>query len=216
MQTLLLHHGYVALAVLALLQAACVPIPSEVTLGFAGVLAGEGRLNLVAVIALGTISELVGSYVAYTIGRLGGRPLVARFGRYVLVSTADLDRAERWLAGRGEISIAVGRALPVVRALVSVVAGTAEMPRLKFLMLSFAGTLAYVSTLSTVGYAVGPAWRAVAHDLSVGGYAVAGLAAVAVVAYLAHRVRSVRGDEPAIERERERELAADTGGPEPR
>lgn len=194
MQSLLVHHGYVALAVLALLQAACFPIPSEVTLGFAGVLAGEGHLNLAAVVVIGTSSELVGSYVAYTVGRVGGRPLVARFGRYVLVGTADLDRAERWLAGRGEASIAIGRALPVVRALVSVVAGIAEMPRPKFLLLSFLGTLAYVSALSSIGYAVGPAWRTVAHDLSVGGYVVAGVVAVAAVAYLARRVRSVRRD----------------------
>ncbi|HUY29604.1 MAG TPA: DedA family protein [Acidimicrobiales bacterium] len=194
MQSLLVHHGYVALAVLALLQAACLPIPSEVTLGFAGVLAGEGHLNLAAVVVFGTSSELVGSYVAYTVGRVGGRPLVARFGRYVLVGTADLDRAERWLAGRGEASIAIGRALPVVRALVSVVAGITEMPRPKFLLLSFLGTLAYVSALSSIGYAVGPAWRTVAHDLSVGGYVVAGVVAVAAVAYLARRVRSVRRD----------------------
>lgn len=194
MQSLLVHHGYVALALLATLEAACVPIPSEVTLGFAGVLAGEGRLNLAAIVVIGTSFELLGSYVAYTLGRVGGRPIVARYGRYVLVGVADLERAERWLEGRGEASIAVGRAMPLVRALVSVVAGTAQMARARFLALSFVGTLAYVAALASIGYAVGPAWRTVAHDLSVGGYAVAAIVAVVVVALLGSRVRSVRRD----------------------
>ena len=100
MESFLSEAGLAAVFLFGFLEACCVPIPSEITFGFAGVLAGEGHFSIVAVIIVGTVAELIGSFVAYTVGRVGGRPLVHRFGRYLLVTHADIDRAERFFAGR--------------------------------------------------------------------------------------------------------------------
>jgi membrane protein DedA with SNARE-associated domain len=129
MESFLIHWGYVAVFLFGFLEACCVPIPSAITFGFAGALAGEGDLNIVGVIVVGTVAELIGSFVSYGVGQAGGRPLVHRFGRYLLITRADIDRAERFVAGRGAWSIPLGRALPVIRAFVSIVAGFLECPR---------------------------------------------------------------------------------------
>ena len=192
MESFLIRWGYAAVFLFGFLEACCVPIPSEITFGFAGVLAGEGHLSIVGVIVVGTIAELIGSYVAYGIGRAGGRPLVHRFGRYLLITRADLDRAERFLAGRGAWSIPLGRALPVIRAFVSIVAGFLEVPPLLFGVLSLIGTAVWVTAISLIGYGVGSAWQSVMHGIAVAGYAIAVVAIIAIVAFIAYRVREVR------------------------
>lgn len=207
MESFLIHWGYAAIFLFGFLEACCVPIPSEITFGFAGVLAGEGHLNIVGVIVVGTIAELIGSYVAYGIGRAGGRPLVHRYGRYLLITQADLDRAERFVAGRGIWAIPLGRALPIVRTFVSIVAGFIEVPAVLFGVLSLIGTAVWVTVISLVGYGVGSAWQSVAHGLAVAGYLIAAVAVVAIVVFIAHRVREVRREglqaaQPAAERGR--------------
>lgn len=192
MEHFLTHEGYLALGLLALIQACCIPIPSEITLGFAGVLAGQGRLSLAVVIVIGTAAELAGSLVAYSVGRRGGRPLVDRVGRYLLIGPHDLDRAERWLAGRGEWAVAVGRALPVVRAFASVAAGIGQMRLRQFAIFSFLGTLVYVVAMSLIGYGVGSNWHRVAHDFSLAGYAILAVIVIGIAALALHRVRSLR------------------------
>jgi membrane protein DedA with SNARE-associated domain len=191
-QHFLSDSGYAALVVLAFAEGCCVPFPSEITFGFAGFLAASGRLNLAAVIFIGTFAEFAGSLVGYTIGRVGGRPLVKRFGRYVLLTNADLDRAERWLSGRGEYSVAIGRALPLVRTFISLVAGTAEMPWLKFAVFSLAGTLVWSSALASIGYAVSGTWHKVAHGFSIAGYVLAVLVVLTLAWLVAHRLRQLR------------------------
>lgn len=192
MQHFLSDSGYAALVVLAFAEGCCVPFPSEITFGFAGVLAASGRLNLAAVIFLGALAEFAGSYVGYAIGRIGGHPLVKRFGRYVLLTNADLDRAERWLSGRGEYSVAIGRCLPIVRTFISLVAGTAEMPWLKFGVFSLVGTLVWTTALASIGYAVSGTWHKVAHGFSIAGYVVIVLVVLAVAALIVHRLRVLR------------------------
>jgi len=197
MDSFLIHAGYAAVILLGFLEACCVPIPSEITFGFAGVLAGQGHLNLALVIIAGTLAELAGSYVSYAVGRAVERPAVERLGRYLLITKADLDRTERFLAGRGAWAIPVGRALPFVRSFTSVVAGFAKVPALRFGMLSLIGTLLYGSVLASIGYGVGSAWHTVAHDLSVAGYVVAALAVAAVAAFVLFRVRAFRREAAA-------------------
>src|SRR5215471_8150814 len=192
MESFLAQWGYAAVFLFGFLEACCVPIPSEITFGFAGVLAGEGHLNIVAVIVVGTIAELIGSFVAYGIGRVGERPLVRRYGRYLLITEADIDRAERFIAGRGIWAIPLGRALPVVRTFVSIVAGFLKVPPLLFGVLSLIGTAVWVTVISLVGYGVGSAWQSVAHGLAVAGYVIFAAAVVAIAAFIAYRVREVR------------------------
>lgn len=192
MESFLTQAGYGALILLCLVEACCIPIPSEITFGFAGVLAFQGHLNLAVIIVLGSLAELAGSYVAYAVGRAGGRPLVERLGRYVLITRTDIDRAERFFAGRGALAVPLGRALPVVRAFISIVAGFSEMPAVRFGLLSLLGTVVYASALAAIGYELGSAWHSVAHGFAVAGYVIAGLVLITVVGFIAYRLREVR------------------------
>jgi membrane protein DedA with SNARE-associated domain len=192
MESFLIHWGYAAVFLFGFLEACCVPIPSAITFGFAGALAGEGHLNIVGVIVVGTVAELIGSFVAYGVGRVCERPLVHRFGSYLLITRADIDRAERFVAGRGIWAIPLGRALPVIRAFVSIVAGFLEVPPLLFGVLSLIGTAVWVTTISLAGYGVGSAWRSLAHGIAVAGFGIAVVVVLAVAAFIVYRLRAVR------------------------
>ena len=206
MESFLTSAGYGAIILFGFLEACCVPISSEITFGFAGVLAYQGHLSLALVIIIGTLAELAGSCTSFAVGRWGGRPLVDKVGRYVLITRSDVDRAERFLEGRGAWAVPVGRMIPVVRAFTSIVAGLVEMPLARFAVLSLIGTLIYVSALSAVGYAVGSAWHSVAHDVSIIGYIVVVLVVAAIAGFIILRLRAFR---------REAAGAAVTGPPAP-
>jgi membrane protein DedA with SNARE-associated domain len=192
MESFLTSAGYAALILLAFLEAACIPISSEITFGFAGVLAYQGHLNLALVIIIGTLAELAGSYASYAVGRIGGKPLVAKLGRYVLVTQGDVDRAERFLAGRGAWAVPVGRMLPFIRAFTSIVAGLVRIPAARFGVLSLIGTVIYVTALSAIGYGLGSAWQRVSHGLTVAGYALFAVVVIAIIAFIVSRWRPVR------------------------
>ena len=194
MESFLIHWGYGAVFLLGFFEACCVPIPSAITFAFAGVLAGEGYLNIVGVILVGTVAELTGSLVAYGVGRAGGRALVDRWGRYLLITRADIDRAERFVAGRGIWAIPLGRVLPVVRTFVSIVAGFLEVPPSLFGILSLLGTAVWVTTMSLIGYGVGSVWQGIAHGIAVAGYGIAVVVVLALAAFIVSRLRQVRLD----------------------
>src|SRR5690242_3857908 len=194
MESFLTSAGYAGLILFAFLEAACIPISSEITFGFAGVLAYQGHLNLALVIIVGTLAELAGSYASYAVGRVGGRPLVHKLGRYVLVTESDVARAERFLEGRGAWAIVVGRMLPFVRAFISIVAGLVRVPAGRFGILSLIGTVIYATTLSSIGYALGSAWQSVNHGLTVAGYILFALIVIAIVGFVLYRLRAFRRD----------------------
>jgi len=197
MESFLAHAGYGALALFGFLEACCIPISSEVTFGFAGVLAYQGHLSLPLVIIIGTLAELAGSCVSYTVGRMAERSAIERLGRFVLVTRADIDRAGQFLLGRGGWAIPAGRALPFVRSFTSVAAGSAGVPALRFGALSLIGTAIYAAGTSTLGYVAGSAWHRVSRELSVAGYVLAALVAAAIVAIVVHRLRQIRRDAEA-------------------
>jgi membrane protein DedA with SNARE-associated domain len=192
MQGFLIHAGYPAIVLLAFLEACCIPISSEVIFGFAGVLAYQGHLNLALVIIIGTLAEMVGSYVSYAVGRIAERPTIERLGRYVLITRSDISRTERFMNGHGSWVIPVGRVIPVVRSFTSLVAGFAGVSPLRFGLLNLVGTVAYVAAMSSIGYAVGPAWNRVSHDLSLGGYVIVGLIVLAIAIFVFLRLRELR------------------------
>jgi membrane protein DedA with SNARE-associated domain len=192
MESFITSAGYAALILFGFLQAACIPISSEITFGFAGVLAYEGKLNLALVIIIGSLAELAGSYASYAVGRVGGKPLVAKLGRYVLVTQADVDRAERFLAGRGAWAVVVGRMLPFVRAFTSIVAGLVRIPALRFGVLSLIGTVIYATVLSVAGYQLGHAWNSVSHGLAVVGYILFAIVVIVIVGFVLYRLRQFR------------------------
>ena len=197
MNSFLINNGYAALILFGFLEACCIPIPSEITFGFAGVLAYQGHLSLALVIVVGSVAELAGSYVSYGVGRVAERPVVERLGRYVLITKADIDRAERFLAGRGAWAIPLGRMLPLVRSFTSVVAGFTGVPALRFGILSAIGTVIYASAVAGIGYAVGSAWHTVELYMAFASYLIAAGVVAAIVLFVIHRVRQLRREAQA-------------------
>lgn len=184
--------GYAAIFLLSMLQSCCVPTSSELTLGFAGVLASEGKLSLPAVILVGVAGEVVGAYIAWAIGRSGGRALVDRYGKYVLLTHHDLDRAERWYGRHERWGVFGSRLIPVIRNFVAVPAGVAEVPPLRFGILTALGSLIWLSAMAGIGYGVGSSWRSITHGFSVAGYVLAAAALVAIAVAIYHRYRHYR------------------------
>ncbi|HZD80156.1 MAG TPA: DedA family protein, partial [Actinomycetota bacterium] len=141
------RYGYLAIFLLMVLESACIPIPSEVTMLFGGALASAafvasgGQLNLVAVGLFGALGNLVGSWLAYGIGYAGGRPLVDRWGRYLLLRPHEIDRAHRWFERYGQGAVLLGRLLPVVRTFISLPAGVARMNVWRFSFYTLLGCL---------------------------------------------------------------------------
>ena len=195
-------HGYLALIVLAFLEACCIPISSEITFALGGLLASQHKLALVLVIIIGTAAEMGGSLTSYAAGRAGGRPLLERYGKWVLVTRADLDRAERLFAGRGSWIVAIARALPIVRCFAGFGAGVVEVPAAPFAFFSLIGTAAWATALSLFGYELGPAYRTYTHTFTLAGIV---LLALAVAGLVGHRVHALR-------QERQRETGAATAG----
>jgi membrane protein DedA with SNARE-associated domain len=203
MQSFLVSHAIYAIIIFGVLEAMCIPISSELTFLLGGAVASGGipgthqHPSLVLVIVVGTLAELVGSYISYYVGRIGGKPLVRRWGRYVLVTEGDVARAERFLAGRGAWALPVARMLPFVRAFASIVAGFVDIPPVRFGILSLIGTVIYVVALSSIGYSLGGEWSKVNHSLSVASYIVVAVVVLAIVGFVLLRLREFRREAAA-------------------
>ena len=167
--------GYAGVAGLMALESACLPLPSEIIMPFAGYLASTGRFNLLLAATAGAVGCNVGSTLAYAVGAYGGRVAVERWDRYVLLDASDLDRADRFFARFGGAAVFVGRLLPVVRTFIALPAGIARMNQLKFQLYTFAGSWPWCFVLAYVGDRLGEKWntdpalRAVMHrfDLAI-------------------------------------------------
>jgi len=186
--------GYPAIALLMAIESACIPLPSEIIMPFAGYLVSTGRFGLVAVATAGAIGCNLGSIIAYEVGKRGGRPVVQRYGRWVLLDMHDLDRAERFFVRWGSITVLVCRLLPVVRSFIAFPAGVARMPLGRFHLYTFIGSWPWCFGLAWVGMKLGAAWRsdprlgAVLHRADV----VVGLALVAGAAWFVRRQMAKR------------------------
>lgn len=206
MEQFLEHWGYLAIFALTVLESACIPIPSEVTLGLGGALSSTAfrsgsptHLDLGMVIVVGIAGSVVGSLIAYVVGRTGGRRFVDRYGKYVLLTHADLDRVESWFARRGEWMVLFGRVIPVIRTFISIPAGMAEMRPARFTAFTAVGCAAWVSTLSVIGYQVGGRWQSVTKGFSDAGYVIAAIAVVVIVTFVWYRLRAVRQEKGVTE-----------------
>lgn len=151
--------GYAGIVVLMAIESACIPLPSEIIMPFAGYLVSIGQLSLLGVATAGAIGCNVGSTIAYYVAAKGGRPAFERWGSYVLVSPADMDRAERFFARYGAVTVFVGRLLPVVRTFIAFPAGLGRMPMMKFQVYTFLGSWPWSFALAYVGYVLGDRWH---------------------------------------------------------
>jgi membrane protein DedA with SNARE-associated domain len=188
-----------------LLESACVPIPSEVTMLFGGALtttafAGPGNeLDLAAVVLVGTLGNLVGSWLAYWAGDHGGRPLIDRFGRYLLIRPHEVDRAHAWFEERGEVTVFVSRLLPVVRTFISLPAGVAEMPFWRFTLYTVLGCLPWCLALTLLGAILGDRWTVAEGFMQKFAWVVAGIIVVVGAVVIARRWKSVRAEYAALD-----------------
>jgi membrane protein DedA with SNARE-associated domain len=150
--------GYAGIALLMGIESACIPLPSEIIMPFAGYLVHTGQLNLFWVATAGAIGCNLGSIPAYWLGAWGGRPAVERFGKYILLSRHDLDRTEHFFQKFGGITVLLGRLLPVVRTFIALPAGIARMNQARFHLYTFIGSWPWCYILAYVGMKLGAGW----------------------------------------------------------
>jgi membrane protein DedA with SNARE-associated domain len=151
--------GYGGIVILMAIESACIPLPSEIIMPFSGYLVFTGRFDLALVATAGAIGCNLGSSVAYAVGYYGGRPLVEKWGAYVLVSRRDLALVDRFFGRFGSITVFVSRLLPVVRTFIALPAGIARMPQLKFQVYTFLGSWPWCFALAYIGSKLGERWN---------------------------------------------------------
>ncbi len=159
--------GYLGIVLLMAIESACIPLPSEVIMPFAGALAvpavalqyHRAPFSLWWVAAAGALGCNLGSLVAYLVGYYGGRPLAERYGRYLLVSKAELQHAEHFFSRWGSVTVLVARMLPVVRTFIALPAGVARMPQLRFHVYTFIGSFPWCLGLAWAGMKLGERWE---------------------------------------------------------
>src|SRR5512133_64096 len=150
--------GYGGVVLLMAIESACIPLPSEIIMPFAGYLVFKGQFTLQGAAIAGAVGCVVGSIPAYYLGLYGGRPVIERWGRYVLLSRKELDLADRLFARHGQWVVLVGRLLPVVRTFIAFPAGVARMNMTKFVVYTFVGSYPWCYGLAWVGMKLGEQW----------------------------------------------------------
>lgn len=155
--------GYFGIFMLMLLESTTVPIPSELVMPFAGYLAHEGKFNFWIVVLVGGWGGIAGSLLSYYMGKIGGRPFIMKFGKFLLIEESDLEWTENWFRKHGEKTIFISRFIPVVRHLISVPAGIAKMDVKRFVFYTFLGATAWSFILTYAGYYLGSRWDEVHH-----------------------------------------------------
>jgi len=189
--------GYLGVALWVAIESVIIPIPSELVLPFAGFLVGEGTAlepitgqpwNYWLTVLAGTLGATAGALIAYAIGFWGGRPILERWGRYLGISAADLDKADDFFARHGEAASFFGRMIPVIRSLVSFAAGIAHMNLWKFTAFSFLGSLPWTALLVFAGVQLGTNWESVGAWLKRFEYAIVAVLVVIVIAWIWLRI----------------------------
>ena len=147
--------GYPGIVLLMAMESSIIPVPSELVMPPAGYLASQGQMSLTITILCGTFGSLVGAYINYFVSHYLGRPLIIRYGKYVLIPPDKFERVERFFLKHGEISTFIGRLLPVVRHLISIPAGVSGMKHLKFSLYTLAGAGSWCTILTLIGFVIG-------------------------------------------------------------
>jgi membrane protein DedA with SNARE-associated domain len=198
MQQFIASYGYLAIFVLMLAESACIPVPSELIMTFGGALAAGAvpgtHLNLIGVILAGTAGNVAGSYIAWAVGRYGGQPALRKWGKRLRLREHDLDRAVAWFDRHGGKAVLIGRMLPVVRTFISLPAGIAGMPPVRFGVYTTIGCLPWTTALAVAGYVVGANWESIVNAFHGPSYIIAGIVLVAIVLAVWRYVRRRRAE----------------------
>ena len=219
MQHLITQYTYLAVFLLMLAESACIPVPSEVIMLFGGALASGAvagaHPSLAGIIAAGVLGNVAGSYIAWAVGLYAGQAAARRWGRRVGIREREVDRAVAWFDRHGPTAVLVGRVIPVVRTFISLPAGFAAMPAVKFGVYTTLGCIPWTAALGIAGYALGANWESVANGFHGPTYAIAGVVIAALAAALVMRVRRARKAGSAGEREAGSAGEREASGPGP-
>ncbi len=201
-------YGVFAVFILMTAESCLIPIPSEVTMPFAGFLAGRGMINLPLVIVIGAVGNLVGSLLAYWLGYAKGEPwiryAIRRWGKWLLVKESDFDKGKSWLIRYGNPVIFVSRLLPIVRTFISLPAGIAKTNLTAFSILTLIGSLFWSALLAWLGYKLGENWTAIEPIFRQLQYVIIALFVLGVIVYIWSHLRrreSERKEENALSEE---------------
>ena len=186
--------GLPGVFVLMALESACIPIPSEATMLFAGFNVSEGEYSLIAVTLVGSFANLVGSWIAYAVGYYGRVDILEKHGKKLHIKPSHLHAADRWFEKHGDATVFFTRMLPIIRTFISLPAGVARMPFWRFTVLTFLGCLPWVFALTYIGQQVGENWEQWKDSLHYVDYAVAALIVLGIAYLIVRRRRGGGGD----------------------
>lgn len=188
--------GYLAVFILMTLESALIPIPSEVTMPFAGFLVGLGKLNFWLIVIVGSLANLLGSLLAYALGYWGQerfvRQLIKKYGKYLLITYGEVETAEKWFRQRGELIAFGSRLMPVVRTFISLPAGFSQMKVIKFSIYTFLGAFIWTGILTYLGVILGENWNLLEVYFRKFDILIIGLGAGAVAFYVWYKLRKIR------------------------
>lgn len=190
--TIIAATGYAGVFLLMLLESCGVPVPSEVIMPFAGFLVESGKFSFWPTVLIGALGNLAGSLLAYWIGLKGGRPLIEKYGRYILISKHDLDNADVWFKKRGELTVFIGRLLPVVRTYISFPAGIAKMNLKKFSLYTFIGAFIWSALFCYLGVKLGANWEIIRAKLHNFDLAILMLVMIVIILFFWRHKRKIK------------------------
>jgi len=172
------------------LESACIPIPSEIIMPFSGFVVWQGNNNmtLIGITVVGAFGNLVGSLIAYFVGLKGGRPLLEKYGKYLLITHNKLELADRWFSKYGGEAVLISRVLPIIRTFISLPAGIAHMDLKKFAVYTFIGSLPWTFALGYIGIKLGPNWGIIQgyfHILDI----IVGIGLLGIIGYLIYKYK---------------------------
>ena len=157
--SLIASGGYLSVVILMAIQSACIPIPSEVIMPFAGAALAHSQMDLILLATAASLASNLGSIPAYWVGAQGGRPMVERYGSWLLLSQHDLDRVDQFFQRYGSITVLVGRMLPIIRTFIAFPAGVAKMNQVRFHIYTFVGSWPWCCALAYIGMTLGDKFR---------------------------------------------------------
>jgi membrane protein DedA with SNARE-associated domain len=182
--------GYWGVFIAMTLESACIPLPSEIIMPFSGYVVWNGTTNmtLIGIAIVGALGNLVGSLIAYYVGLIGGRPILERYGKYILISHNSLERADAWFDKYGYEAVFIGRFIPGIRTFISLPAGIAQMNLKKFVIYSFIGSFIWSLGLGYVGVLLGPQWELIKNYFHILDILVV-IGIIALIAYLIYKYK---------------------------
>jgi membrane protein DedA with SNARE-associated domain len=151
--------GYWGVFIGMTLESACIPLPSEIIMPLSGFVAYEGKMTLLGITIVGALGNLFGSLIAYFVGLKAGRPVLEKYGKYILITHKNLEMADRWFEKYGDEAVFISRLLPIIRTFISLPAGIARMDLKKFIIYTFLGSLPWTFALGYIGFILGPNWN---------------------------------------------------------